>query len=105
MNNGNIADSSSSKYKSNLLKGLNSKEVAANADPNILQAHRLFSDAKIVVPLRYVSSFFRSLEIPLGNCEIHMEFNWTKNSIMSSVAGASTFQITSTKLRVPVVTS
>ena len=42
--------------------------------------------------------------MPLVNCKIHLELNWTKNSIMSSVAGVSTFQITSTKLYVPIVT-
>ena len=42
--------------------------------------------------------------MPLINCKLHLELNWTKNSIMSSVAGASTFQITNTKLYVPVVT-
>ena len=109
MNNGNIADvttndSSSFKYKSNLLKGLTSKEVAANTDPNIAAAHRLFINAKIAVPVKYISPFIRTLEMPLVNCKIHFELNWTKNSIMSTVAGASAFQITSPKLYVPIVT-
>ena len=56
MNNGNIADvttndSSSFKYKSNLLKGSTSQEVPANTDPNIAAAHRLFINAQIVVPV------------------------------------------------------
>ena len=42
--------------------------------------------------------------MPLINCKIHLGLNWTKNSIMSNVATATTFQITSTKLYVPVVT-
>ena len=109
MNNINIADvttndSSSFKYKSNLLKGLTSKEVACNTDPNIAATHRLFINAQIVVPVKYLSLFFRILEMPLVNCKVHLELNWTSNSIMTSVAGASTFQITSTKLYVPVVT-
>ena len=40
----------------------------------------------------------------LVNCKIYLELNWAKNSIMSSVAAASTFQIASTKLYVPVLT-
>ena len=109
MNNRNIADvttndSSSFKYKSNLLKGLTSKEVAASTDPNIAATHRLFINAQIVVPVKYLSLFFRTLEMPLVNCKVYLELNWTSNSIMTSVAGASTFQITSTKLYVPVVT-
>ena len=40
----------------------------------------------------------------LINCKIHLELNWTKNCVMSNIAGAATFQITSTKLYVPIVT-
>ena len=40
----------------------------------------------------------------LINCKIHLELSWTKNSVMSNVATATTFQITSTTLYVPVVT-
>ena len=42
--------------------------------------------------------------MPLINWKIHLELNWTKDCIMSSVAGATTFKITSTKLYVPIVT-
>ena len=42
--------------------------------------------------------------MPLINCKIHLELNWAKNSVMSSVAGATTFQIISTKLYAPIVT-
>ena len=102
--NVNTNDSSSFKYKSNLLKGLTTRDIAANVNPDIANAHRLFTNAKIVVPLKYLSNFFRSLEMPLINCKIHLEMSWTKNSVMSSVTTATTFQITSTKLYVPVVT-
>ena len=92
------------KYKSSFLKDLTSRAVAANTDPNIAAAHRFFTNAKNVVPLKYLSNFFRSLEMPLIHFKIHLELNWTKNSVMSSAAGATTFQITSTKLYVPIVT-
>ena len=36
--------------------------------------------------------------------KIHLELNWTKNCIISSVAGATTFKITSTKFYAPLVT-
>ena len=54
MNNGNPADvttagSSSFKYKSSLLKDLNSRNFAVKANPNITGAHRLFTNAKIAV--------------------------------------------------------
>ena len=40
----------------------------------------------------------------LINCKIHLELSWTNNCIMSSIAGITTFKITSTKLDVPIVT-
>ena len=61
INNVNANDSSSCKCKSNLLKGLTTRDVAANINPDIANAHRLFLNAKIVVPLKYLSNFFRSL--------------------------------------------
>ena len=42
--------------------------------------------------------------MPLINCKIHLDLNWTKNCVMSSIAGATTFKITNTKLYVPIVT-
>ena len=41
--------------------------------------------------------------MPLIDCKKHLELSWTKNSVMSNVATVTTFQITSTKLYVPVV--
>ena len=87
---------------------LDSRNVAANANPNIACAHRLFTDATIAVPLKYLSNFFRSLEMPLINCKIHFELRWTKNCSMSTAGNndnETTFQIISTKLYVPIVTS
>ena len=101
----NANDSSSFKYKSNLFKGLTTRDIGANVSPDIANAHRLFTNAhrlftnaQIVVPLKYLSNFFRSLEMPLINCKLHLELNWTENSVTSNVATATTFQITNTKL-------
>ena len=88
-NNGDVIvdNSSSFKYKSNLL---------GNEDNNV----------KIVVPLQYLSNFFRSLEIPLINCKIHLELSWTKDCVLYSVDNdpKTSFKITSAKLYVPIVT-
>ena len=104
IDNVNSNDSSSFKYKSGLLKGLTTRDVGANINPDIANIHRLYLNAQIVLPVKYLSSFFRSLEIHLTNYKLHLELNWTKNSVMSNVATATTFQITNTKLYVPVVT-
>ena len=110
-NNVITADSSTFKYKSSILKGLNSRNVAGNANPNIADAHRLFTNVKIAVPLKFLSNYFRSLEIPLINCKIHLELSWTKDCVMSTAGNnnnnnnnKTTFKITSTKLYVPIVT-
>ena len=63
IDNVNTNDSSSFKYKSGLLEGLTTRDVAANVNTDIASAHRLFLNAQVVVPLNYISSFFRSLEI------------------------------------------
>ena len=60
-------------------------------------------NVKIAVPLKYLGSFWRSLEMPLINCKIHLELNWSKDCVMSTIAD-TTFKITNTKLYVPIVT-
>ena len=92
MNNGK-ADSSSFKYKSSFFKPLTAAD------------NRVFKNVKIAVPLKYLSNFWRSLEMSLINCKVHLELSWTKNCVMSNVVGVTTFKITNTKLYVPIVTS
>ena len=65
----------------------------------------------IVVPLKYLSNFFRSLEMPLINCKIYLELNWNNNCVMYGADAngngnnrETTFKITSTKLYVPIAT-
>ena len=36
-------------------------------------------NVKVVVPLKYLSNFFRSLEMPLINCKIKLDLTWKKN--------------------------
>ena len=56
------------------------------------------------MPLKYLSNFWGSLEMPLINCKIELSLKWDKNCILSSKDGNSLFTITDTKLYVPVVT-
>ena len=41
--------------------------------------------------------------MPLINCKIHLELNWTKDCVMSTIADTA-FKITNTKLHVTIVT-
>ena len=63
----------------------------------------VFKDLKIAVPLKYLSNFWRSLEMPLINCKIHLELNWSKDCVMSTIAD-TTFKIKNINLYVPIVT-
>ena len=59
---------------------------------------------EIMVPLKYLSNFCRTLEMPLINCEINLILTWSKKCLLSNDTKAITFAITNTKLYVPVVT-
>ena len=59
---------------------------------------------KTVVPLKYLSNFFRSLEMPLINCKIKLNLTWKKECVLPTDAGDAVFIINDTKMYVPVVT-
>ena len=63
-------------------------------------------NVEIIVPLKYLSNFWRTLEMSLINCEINFILTWSTAFIVSTnVANQNTtFAITDTKLYVPVVT-
>ena len=42
--------------------------------------------------------------MPLINCKINLELNWTEGSISSSAGNSAKFKITDAKLNVPKVT-
>ena len=87
-----VDNSSSFKYKVSLL----GNPVVAN---NIEKR-----SVKVVVPLKYLSNFFRSLEMPLINCKIKLNLTWKKECVLSTDAGNAVFIINDTKMYVPVVT-
>ena len=58
---------------------------------------------KIAVPLKYLSNFWRSLEMPLINCKVELSLNWIEKCLLS-VANTATFKITDAKLYAPIVT-
>ena len=57
-----------------------------------------------MVPLKYLSNFWRTLEMPLINCEVNLILTWSSVCVISNSNGVGTFKITDTKLYVPVVT-
>ena len=61
-------------------------------------------DAEIMVPLEYLSNFWRTLEMPLINCEVSLILTWSSTCVITNSTGAGRFAITDTRLYVPVVT-
>ena len=61
-------------------------------------------NVKVFVPLKYLSNFFRSLEMPLINCKIKLNLTWKKECVLSTDNGNAVFIINDTKMYVPVVT-
>ena len=111
-NNGNVVNLgtalSSFKYRSGVVQKQlttpNSENVPANTYPNFANAYRIWKNIKIVVPLKYISNFFRNLELPLINTKLYMELNWTKYSVLCNQNQNSIFQITKCELYIPIVT-
>ena len=60
-------------------------------------------DVEIIVPLKYLSNFWRTLEMPLINCEVNLELTWSRDCVITNSTGEEKFAITETKLYVPVV--
>ena len=77
--NGNIVDSNganntdSFNFKSKIIG-----KTAANNDGSI--AGRV--DVEIMVPLKYLSIFWRTLEMSLINCEIKLILTWPSNCVI-----------------------
>ena len=57
-----------------------------------------------MVPIKYLSNFWRTLEIPLINCEVNLILTWSSTCAITNSVGVRTFPITDTRLYVPVVT-
>ena len=107
--NYSVKDSESFKYKTSIIGKLENNE-------NELEG------VKIVMPLKYLRSFFRTLDLPLINCEVLLNLRWSKNCVLISKATReadpdtdpatiainiptnAVFSITDCKLYVPVVT-
>ena len=61
-------------------------------------------DAEIIVPLKYLSIIWRTLEMPLINSEVNLILILSKDCLITNYTGEGNFGITETKLDVPIVT-
>ena len=91
-------------------------------EDGVTQNNLTKNDVKIIVPLKYLSNFWRSLNMPLINCEVVLILTWFKSCVLISKAARNanynanpvarkidnpenaTFQITYTNLYIPAFT-
>ena len=122
--NKNAINSASFKYKASITRSTYNVDARiTNAEGNVdnnpaYDANKFGKkEVEIAVPLKYLSNFWRALKMPLINCEVSLILTWSRECVITSTerriirntrSGASptttTFQITDTKLYVPVVT-
>ena len=57
-----------------------------------------------MVQLKHLGDFWKTLEMPLINCEVNLILTWSSACVITNSTGAGSFEITDTKLYVPVVT-
>ena len=85
----NNDNASSFKYKASLIGNTEENETKYGV--------------KIAVSLKYLSNFWRSLEMPLINCKVELSLKWYERCLLTA-ATTATFRITDAKLYVPIVT-
>ena len=76
------------------------------------------NQTEVVSPIKYLSNFWKSLNIPLINCEVELILTWSKNCVSADMTRRNAkgnnpamipprelkFELTDIKLYVPVVT-
>ena len=113
----NVVNSEAFKYKNKTT--VNTYNVNAGADGYDVNKNGT-QNVELAIPLKYLSNFWRALNIPLISCEVSLELKWNKNCVITSLerrqvdAGApvvrynppmsATLAINDCKLYVPVVT-
>ena len=108
----NYSDTSGSlwQFKRDEIEGNVDLTVDANHIPNNSSSYKYKSSlitnrngVKIAVLLKYLSNFWRSLEMPLINCKVELSLKWYERCLLTA-ATTATFKITDAKLYVPIVT-
>ena len=112
-NTNNYSDTSGSlwQFKRDEIEGDVDLTVNAQHIPNNSSSFKYKSSfitnrngVKIAVPLKYLSNFWRLLEMLLINCKVELSLSWDPNCVLSNLVQASTFKITDAKIYVSIVT-
>ena len=68
------------------------------------RADRNTKNFEMIVPLKHLSNFWRTLEMPLVNYEVNLILTFSRDCVITNLTGAGKFAITETKLYLSVVT-
>ena len=80
-----IINFESFKYKSSITR----KTSNANQenDENTEQGNaKIEKNLEIVVPLKYLRNFWKTLHMPLINCEVSLNLTWPENCVLTNIA-------------------
>ena len=122
--NKNVINSKSFKYKTSITGSTYNVDARITDDAGnqvnntAYDAHKSGKkEVEIAVPLKYLSNFWRTLNMPLFNCKVSLILTWSENCVSTSIekrARTNTrgdtsptnaiFKTTDTKLYVSVVT-
>ena len=126
-NQNSITNSESFKYKTSITRKT-SNENQENNENTEQENTKTKKIIEIVVPLKQLSNFWRTIEMLLINCEIELILTWSENCVLTDntthtardadpdanppaqareridASTNATFKITDTKLHVPIVT-
>ena len=83
--NKNLINSESFKYKTNIRKKELLMQKVIKSIILIMMQINLVKKVDIVVPSKYLSNFWRSLDMPLINCEVSLTLTWSENCVITSV--------------------
>ena len=105
------------------IRGSNSFDYKIKITGSLADGELEKEDVEIAIPLKYLGNFWRSLDIPLINCEITLVLSWYKECVLVGRAlrnapdpqpnpsvdaiessTSAEFEITDCKLYVPIVT-
>ena len=93
--NDHASDGKSFKYRTKIV-GKTLARYGNGGDANQLAVSTLTVD--ISIPLKYLSNFWRRLDLSLINCEIELDLSWTKDRVLiehhNNITGLN-FMITS----------
>ena len=79
-----ITNSESFKYKSSIA-GKTSNANQEDGENNEQGNTKTKKNLEMVVPLKHLSSFCRSLDIPLINCEVSLTLTWSENCVLTDI--------------------